>query len=325
MKMYKGFNKDLSCKNFQFEEGKTYTHDKEAKLCISGFHACEYPLDCFRYYTPSKSEYHEVELTKISNEIDPTCSKRCGSRIKIGRKLSIVDMIKSAIKISTNTANFDKLSSLATEYYGGISSVTDNKRISLATGITSISSVTGDCGVSFATGDGGISSMTGNHGSSSATEYRGISSVTGDWGISTVTGIEGISSVTGDRGISTVTDIGGLSSMTGDLGESSVIGDCGISAATGYKCSVYAGSSTSIAISWGICGRAKGVKGSTLVIAEYEENEKAKHSYIDEYRPCYKFVRCHKITITNKKYKEDVWYTVKDGKIIKCEDDDEYI
>ena len=59
MKGYKGFNKDMTCRDFQYEEGKEYTTDN-AKLCESGFHACEYPLDCFRYYAPGESVYHSA-------------------------------------------------------------------------------------------------------------------------------------------------------------------------------------------------------------------------------------------------------------------------
>ena len=61
IKAYKGFGKDMKCRDFQYEEGKEYTTDN-AKLCESGFHACEYPLDCLNYYNPAESEYHSVDL-----------------------------------------------------------------------------------------------------------------------------------------------------------------------------------------------------------------------------------------------------------------------
>ena len=61
MKAYKGFNKDMTCRGFQYEEGKEYECD-DAKLCEKEFHACEYPLDCFEYYNPVESVYHEVEI-----------------------------------------------------------------------------------------------------------------------------------------------------------------------------------------------------------------------------------------------------------------------
>ena len=68
MKLFKGFNKDMTCTpgrgiKFQYEEGKTY-HEDNAKLCSTGFHACENPLDCFGYYRPCDgSIYREVVHT----------------------------------------------------------------------------------------------------------------------------------------------------------------------------------------------------------------------------------------------------------------------
>lgn len=60
IKSYKGFNKDMTCSGFQYEECKEY-EEETADACHSGFHACEYPLDCLGYYSPNESVYHEVE------------------------------------------------------------------------------------------------------------------------------------------------------------------------------------------------------------------------------------------------------------------------
>lgn len=60
IKSYKGFNKDMTCRGFQYEEGKEY-EEPSVEICDHGFHACEYPLDCLGYYSPNKSVYHEVK------------------------------------------------------------------------------------------------------------------------------------------------------------------------------------------------------------------------------------------------------------------------
>lgn len=60
MKAYKGFNKDMTCRGFQFEEGKTYK-EPEAKLCEKGFHACENPIEVFGFYRPVESIYRKGE------------------------------------------------------------------------------------------------------------------------------------------------------------------------------------------------------------------------------------------------------------------------
>ena len=93
IKAYKGFDKNMQCRGFQFEEGKEY-EEKEASLCKKGFHACENPLETFKYYEPGKgSNYHEVELD--ATEETEEDSKRCGTRIKIGAKLSVLDICKA--------------------------------------------------------------------------------------------------------------------------------------------------------------------------------------------------------------------------------------
>ena len=58
---YKGFNRDLTCRGFQYAEGETYQTDR-AELCATGFHACPMPLDTLRYYPPGTSVYHAVEV-----------------------------------------------------------------------------------------------------------------------------------------------------------------------------------------------------------------------------------------------------------------------
>ena len=97
MKAYKGFNKDMTCRGFQFKEGETY-HEDSAHLCESGFHACEDPLDCFGYYAPANSVYHEVELDEVADEKEESDSKICGKTIKIGAKIDIAGICKAHIE-----------------------------------------------------------------------------------------------------------------------------------------------------------------------------------------------------------------------------------
>jgi hypothetical protein len=104
MKAYKGFNKDMTCRGFQFEEGKAY-EEPEAKPCESGFHACENPLDCLSYYSPANSVFHEVELEDVNNERRED-SKVCAKRITIGARLSFAGIVKWAVSFV-----FDKVKS----------------------------------------------------------------------------------------------------------------------------------------------------------------------------------------------------------------------
>ena len=84
MKAYKGFNPDMTCRGFQYEEGKTYETD-EATLCKKGFHACLAPLDVFSYYSPcddngNLNKFHEVELGEVDERRDND-TKVCAKKI----------------------------------------------------------------------------------------------------------------------------------------------------------------------------------------------------------------------------------------------------
>ena len=101
---YKGFDKNLKCRNFQFEIGKEYEEPK-AKACECGFHACEYPLDVFNYYPPASSRYCQVEQ---SGDIDNSESdKTCSTKIKIGAELNIAGLCKAAIEYTRSRCTND--------------------------------------------------------------------------------------------------------------------------------------------------------------------------------------------------------------------------
>ena len=195
MKAFKGFNKDLTCRGYQYEEGKEF-HTERAECCDTGFHACEYPLDCFGYYDPAHSVYHEVEL---SGEMDKSGdnTKVCATDIKIGARLSIAGLVKMAIDFTMSKVNKEA----GSDERHGFASATGYKGASSATGYKGASSATGDYGASSATGDYGASSATGDYGASSATGNCGASSATGNCGASSATGYKGASSVSDPTGV----------------------------------------------------------------------------------------------------------------------------
>ena len=95
--VYKGFDKDLKCRGFQYELGKTYEEDS-AYLCDCGFHACEDPIDVFGYYPPAGSRYCEVELEGVTDQKDNSDTKRCGSKITIGAEIGIPGIVKAHVE-----------------------------------------------------------------------------------------------------------------------------------------------------------------------------------------------------------------------------------
>ena len=151
IKSYKGMNKDMTCRGFQYEIGKEY-ETNSAKACTSGFHACEYPLDVLNYYPPFDSRFFEVEQSgELSKGSDDT--KIASTKIKIGAELNIAGLVKAAVEFTTNRCTQGE-GDKATGYYGA-------------------ASATGDCGAASATG------------------YRGAASATGKSSVALASGIDG--------------------------------------------------------------------------------------------------------------------------------------
>ena len=94
---YKGFDKNMQCRGFQYEVGKEYEMDGEIKCCNRGFHACKSPMEVWDYYDMLNSRYAEVEQSgKIEKEVNST--KVCSSHIKIKAELKLADIINIGVE-----------------------------------------------------------------------------------------------------------------------------------------------------------------------------------------------------------------------------------
>ena len=150
MKAYKGFNKDMKCSGFQFEEGKAY-HEDTAVLCDCGFHACLDPLDCFEYYDPCDSVYHEVEIDNVSEQREND-TKVVAKDIKIGSRLSIKDIVKASIDFTFSSVRNEN----------NTDCVSGNSSSQAASGDYSRQAASGDYSRQAASGDFSRQAASGN-------------------------------------------------------------------------------------------------------------------------------------------------------------------
>ena len=167
IKGFKGFDKNLKCRDKQYEIGEVFEEDVNPEICERGMHFCESPLDVFGYYAPNKSRYCEVEGGgKISKGEDKTSV----SKLKINAEIGLGKLVDAAVKFcfdrvkwsKENSATGDYSGASATGYYSGAS----------ATGYKSGASATGDYSGASATGDYSGASATGNCSGASATGYK---------------------------------------------------------------------------------------------------------------------------------------------------------
>ena len=91
---FKGFDKQLRCRDMQFEVGKVYT-EPEARLCRKGLHFVEFPLDALTYYSPVGSRFCDVSTPCVSPETEND-SKRVTTEIHIGVEIGLPGLVKAA-------------------------------------------------------------------------------------------------------------------------------------------------------------------------------------------------------------------------------------
>ena len=215
IKAYKGFDKNMQCRGFQFAEGETY-HVETAKLCESGFHACEMPFDVLAYYSPDDgSIYREVTLDEVTDEPSNN-SKRCAKTITIGKELGIGGLIKAQLEFVKEKSSRRSETTQAQ----GVAEVFCN---------WSVAQATGDWGVAQATGNLGAAQATGNRGAAQATGYRGAAQATGDRGAAQATGNWGAAQATGDWS---------AAQATGNLGAAQATGKASVASGCGFGCRV---------------------------------------------------------------------------------------
>ena len=147
---YKGFDKNLKCRDYQYEIGKTFEHDGAVKACKSGFHACEYPIDVFSYYPPSNSRFAIVKMHgETSKDSDDT--KIASAKITIETEIKLPEMINRAVDWIKNKVNWgdDKTSN------------TGNQSAATNTGNRSAATNTGDWSAAEVSGHGSIAIAIG--------------------------------------------------------------------------------------------------------------------------------------------------------------------
>ena len=123
--------------------------EESAEICEKGFHACEFPLDVFRYYAPSDSRYCEVDLD--ANDQKSNDSKRVGKSISIKAEIGIAGIVKAGVEYIKNQVDWN-----------------NDKKTN-----------TGDCSAATNTGNRSAATNTGDRSAATNTGYRSAATVEG--------------------------------------------------------------------------------------------------------------------------------------------------
>ena len=184
----KGFDRNMQCRGFQFEIGKTYEHKGDVQACESGFHACDHPLDVFGYYPPASSRYAAViQGGKLSRHSDD--NKIASAKITIEAELSLPQVIERAVKWVFDRAKWSE---------GPV--VTGANEGATASGDQGAATASGDQGAATASGDQGAATASGDQGAATASGTRGAATASGYQGAATASGYQGAATASGTRG-----------------------------------------------------------------------------------------------------------------------------
>ena len=308
MKAFKGFNKDLTCRGFQYKVGETYKEEK-AELCHAGFHVCESPVACLQHYAPATSVYHKVELEEVSNEKDID-TKRVGKMITIGAEIGIPEICRLTFKYIKEHCTNENNAEAGKSATAGECGAATAGNLGAATAGYAGAATAGDRGAATAGNRG--AATAGDRGAATAGECGAATAgncgaaTAGDLGAATA-GYSGAATA-GNCGAATAGNLG--AATAGNLGAATA-GECGAATAGDRGAATSRGKSASgkngLSVARGNDVRVKGCLGAVLVIAEENENDYSVKEFATA-------------IVDGKDIKSDTWYKLENGKLVEVDE-----
>ena len=295
---YKGFDKDLKCRGFQYEIGKEYelSNGEPVSVCSNGFHACESPLEVLDYYFmdghANLSRFCEVEQSgEFSKEVYST--KVASSKIKIKKEITFADLINSGVEWlkekNSNDGGGDSAIIASSDNCTQIGSCDDFAHIGSSGDIARIAS-SGDTAKIGSSGNNARIASSGNSAQiSSSGNYAQIGSSGNYAQIASSGNYAQIGSSGNDARIASSGDTAKIAS-SGDIAKIDSTGEDSVIMCAGRDSAV------------------KAKKGSWITLAEWyidEETKQMKPKYVKtEY-------------VDGERIKEGTWYKLIDGEFVE--------
>ena len=306
---YKAFDKNMQCRNFQYEVGKEYEMDGEIKCCNRGFHACKSPMEVWDYYDMLNSRYAEVEQSgKIEKEENST--KVCSSRIKIKAKLKIADIINIGVEWLKDITSPSKADGVLNDN-GDRKKQIGSSGYSAQIGSSGYSAKIGSSGDSAQIGSSGDSAKIGSSGYYAQIGSSGDYAKIGSSGYSAQIGSSGYSAQIGSSGYSAQIGSSGYYAQIGSSGDYAKIGSSGDYAkigSSGYSAKIDSTGEDSVIMCAGNSSIAKAKVGSWITLAEWKWSDEKKRNVPVCVKTEY---------VDGENIKADTWYQLKNGKFVE--------
>ena len=311
IKGFKGFDKDLKCRGYQYEVGQDFQEEGKIEVCSKGFHFCENPFDVFSYYPPSAengiNRYCVVEgggsIDKDSDDTKIACSK-----LHISAEIGLKGLVEAGIKFILDKVNWKDCKESNTGYQsaatntGDQSAATNTGYQSAATntGCRSAATNTGDQSAATNTGYRSAATNTGNYSAATNTGDQSAATNTGNYSAATNTGYRSAATNTGYRSAATNTGYQSAATNTGNYSAATNTGDQSAAQVSGKD---------SIAIVTGKDSKAKGSIGCWIVLTERGDWD----------GNTYPIKEVKAVKVDGGLIKPDTYYKLDNGVIIPCE------
>ena len=311
MKAYKGFNKDLTCRGYQYEVGKTHIYEGDIQICKQGFHACENPLDVLDTdYNSIDKKYYEVE---VDGDIQKEDKKLVCSSIKLTDEIGFIGLFKAGIEWLKQITNPQAIiDNTKIENQSGDSAKIGSSGDSAKIGSSGDSARIGSSGDSAQIGSSGNSAKIGSSGYSAKIGSSGYSAKIGSSGYYAKIGSSGDSAQIGSSGDSAKIGSSGDSAKIGSSGDYAKIGSSGYSAkigSSGDYAKIDSTGDDSVICCTGNNSIVKAKIGSWITLAEWKYS-KEKRRYIPV---------CVKTEyVDGERIKENTWYKLENGEFKEC-------
>ena len=326
---FKGHDKDLKCRDFQYEIGIEAEMDKDKTLNVcpsndteGGLHFCKNPLDVFLYYKPTNgNRFTLVEGIgeAMTHSVD---SKVAVRRLKIIKELSLKDIISESVKFIINNstaATSGGNSTAATSGYrltaatsGDYSiTATSGPRSTAATsgdysraatsGFQSTAATSGNYSTAATTGAESTAATSGNYSTAATSGFQSTAATSGYVSTATTTGAESTAATSGNYSTAATSGFQSTAATSGYVSTATTSGDYSVALANGADSTSEVTGNNSIAVAFGNNSKAKGILGSWLVLTEMNNGKLNVVSF----------------EIDDVNYLSDTFYKLLNGKIIK--------
>ena len=293
---YKAFDKNMQCRNFQYEVGKEYEMDGEIMCCNRGFHACKSPMEVWDYYDMLNSRFAEVEQTgKIDEEEKST--KVCSSHIKIKAELKLADIINIGVEWLKDITSPSKVKT-----DGVLNDNGDRKKQIGSSGYSAKIGSSGDYAKIGSSGDYAKIGSSGDSAKIGSSSYYAKIGSSGDYA---KIGSSGDYAKIGSSGDYAKIGSSGDSAQIGSSGDYAKIGS------SGDYAKIDSTGEDSVIMCAGNKSKAKAKIGSWITLAEWEWSDEKKR----DVPVCVKTEYVDGVNI-----KADTWYQLRSGKFVEVKE-----